>query len=79
MARFLGGKVARVTFFHNFQVLTVVNIEHLRIRSKRYINKNGAVDIEWTFKYGNGGTRPTEIIYDVFQGGQKILGGIFGN
>lgn len=46
---------------------------------RKFVNKQGAVDIEWTFKYANGGTRPTSIQYDVFQNGQKVLGRIFTN
>jgi len=44
-----------------------------------FIQTNGAVDIEWRFIYGNGGTRPTRIHYDVYQNGTKILGEIFNN
>ncbi|WP_422394029.1 RHS repeat-associated core domain-containing protein [Pectobacterium brasiliense] len=46
---------------------------------KDYIGQHGTVDIEWAFKYGNGGTRPTEIYYDVYQNGQKVFGRIFNN
>ena len=34
---------------------------------------------KWRFIYGNGGTRPTRIHYDVYQNGTKILGEIFNN
>jgi len=43
------------------------------------VQKKGAVDVEVNFIYGNGGTRPTSITYDVFHQGEKILEGIFGN
>lgn len=46
---------------------------------RQYIQDYGTVDIEWQFRYGNGGTRPTEIVYDVYQNGIKVLEGIFGN
>ncbi|OAI60567.1 YD repeat (two copies), partial [Ralstonia solanacearum] len=44
-----------------------------------YVKRAGPVDVDIQFVYGNGGTRPTQIIYDVFQSGQKILGSIFSN
>jgi RHS repeat-associated protein len=43
------------------------------------VKKKGAVDVELNFIYGNGGTRPTSITYDVYRQGSKILEGIFGN
>lgn len=46
---------------------------------RRYIAKNGTVDIEWNFIYRNGGSRPTDISYDVYQSGQKVLSRMFSN
>ncbi|MBA0173486.1 hypothetical protein F9U38_11920 [Pectobacterium versatile] len=46
---------------------------------RKYINKNGTVDIDWSFVYNNGGTRPTEIIYNVSQNGKTVLYSVFGN
>ena len=46
---------------------------------RTYINKHGSVDIDWTFVYNNGGTRPTDIIYNVSQDGKSVLYSIFGN
>ncbi|SHH18864.1 RHS repeat-associated core domain-containing protein [Pectobacterium carotovorum] len=46
---------------------------------RKYINKNGTVDIDWSFVYNNGGTRPTEIIYKVSQNGKTVLYSVFGN
>ena len=43
------------------------------------IKAAGPVDIDIVFKYGRGGTRPTAVIYDVYQNGAKILGNIFTN
>jgi RHS repeat-associated protein len=43
------------------------------------VKKKGTVDVELNFIYGNGGTRPTSITYDVYRQGSKILEGIFGN
>lgn len=46
---------------------------------RKYINKNGAVDIDWTFIYANAGRRPTEIVYNVTQNGKTVLYSTFGN
>ncbi|WP_261850215.1 RHS repeat-associated core domain-containing protein, partial [Pectobacterium araliae] len=46
---------------------------------RKYINKKGTVDIDWSFVYNNGGTRPTEIIYNVSQNGKTVLYSVFGN
>ncbi|MGM3162299.1 RHS repeat-associated core domain-containing protein [Dickeya undicola] len=46
---------------------------------RKYIDKNGTVDIDWSFVYKNGGTRPTDIIYNVSQNGKTVLYSIFGN
>ncbi|WP_241652765.1 DNA/RNA non-specific endonuclease [Pectobacterium versatile] len=46
---------------------------------RKYINKNGTVDIDWSFVYNNGGTRPTKIIYNVSQNGKTVLYSVFGN
>ena len=43
------------------------------------VRSNGPVDVDIQFQYANGGTRPTQVIYDVYQNGTKVLGGIFGN
>ena len=43
-------------------------------------NRLRAVDVDIKFIYGNLGTRPTNIVYDVFDtSGNKILSQIFGN
>ncbi|KVD51221.1 hypothetical protein WS61_03075 [Burkholderia sp. ABCPW 11] len=48
-------------------------------RVAAYVKRAGSADVDIQFVYGNGGTRPTQIIYDVFQNGQKIMGSIFNN
>lgn len=42
-----------------------------------YVNRVGSADVDIRFIYGNGGTRPTQIAYDVLHGGQKVLSGLF--
>ncbi len=44
-----------------------------------YVRRVGSADVDIQFIYGNGGTRPTQISYDVLQGGQKIISAIFNN
>ncbi|WP_442965038.1 RHS repeat-associated core domain-containing protein [Pseudomonas sp. JH-2] len=44
-----------------------------------YIKKNGAVDVDISFIYKNGGTRPISIIYDEYQNDSKIINKIFSN
>ncbi|WP_279608818.1 DNA/RNA non-specific endonuclease [Burkholderia anthina] len=40
-------------------------------RVAAYVNRAGSADVDIQFVYGNGGTRPTQIIYDVFQYGKN--------
>jgi RHS repeat-associated protein len=44
-----------------------------------YVQANGPVDIEVIFKYGKGGNRPTDILYNVYDNGQKVLVSAFTN
>ncbi|WP_380180341.1 RHS repeat-associated core domain-containing protein [Kalamiella sp. sgz302252] len=79
LARILGGQggIGNV-----FPQLPGVNRGAYRIFEKRvrdYIAKYGTVDIHWTFVYGNGGLRPTQINYDVFMNGNKVLSDVFNN
>ncbi|WP_181486623.1 DNA/RNA non-specific endonuclease, partial [Lonsdalea populi] len=46
---------------------------------RKYVDKYGTVDIDWSFVYRNGGTRPTDIIYNVSQNGKTVLYSVFGN
>jgi RHS repeat-associated protein len=40
---------------------------------------NGPVDVELLFKYGNGGTRPTKIFYNVYRNGELLDDSVFFN
>lgn len=68
---------------HNLPQLASINRGDYRIFEKdirAYIQKmEKSVDLEWQFIYGNGGTRPTQIIYDVFDDEKKVLSEIFEN
>ncbi|APS28246.1 hypothetical protein RC91_09410 [Pectobacterium brasiliense] len=46
---------------------------------RKYIDKHGTVDIDWLFVYKNGGTIPTDIIYNVSKNGKTVLYSVFGN
>jgi hypothetical protein len=50
-----------------------------RIYHFQYVKRVGSADVDIQFIYGNGGTRPTQISYDVLQGGQKITSALFNN
>ncbi|MBN3265631.1 DNA/RNA non-specific endonuclease, partial [Pectobacterium brasiliense] len=65
-----------------FPQLPAVNRGEYRVFEKSvrdYISQHGSVDIEWTFKYANGGLRPTGVQYDVYQNSTKVLGDFFRN
>lgn len=46
-----------------------------------YVQSSGqSVDISQTFNYASGGTRPTSVVYEVFDtGGNKIMSQVFSN
>ena len=79
LGKVLGGQGGKGNVFPQ---LSGINRGEYRVFEKSvrdFITRSGTADLKWTFKYGNGGTRPTEIIYEVFQNDQKVLSGIFGN
>ncbi len=43
------------------------------------LRKNGVVDVELNFVYGNSGKRSTFITYDAHRQGENILEGVLGN
>ncbi|WP_329607449.1 DNA/RNA non-specific endonuclease [Pseudomonas syringae] len=43
------------------------------------VRDKGPVSIDIEFQYGNGGTRPTDIIYNYYRNGELIDGRIFTN
>jgi len=51
----------------------------ITIRIANIINKDGKALLKWKFEYANGGTRPTGVVYEVFQRGQRVLRGKFNN
>lgn len=80
MGKILGGQGGKDNVFPQ---LPTINRGDYRIFEKEiraYIQTTGrSVELEWRFIYGNGGTRSTQIIYDVFDNGNKILSDIFAN
>ncbi|PNO71486.1 hypothetical protein MC70_011400 [Serratia marcescens] len=79
LAKVLGGQGGKGNVFPQLPGVNRGQYRTFEDSVRKFVNKQGAVDIEWTFKYANGGTRPTSIQYDVFQNGQKVLGRIFTN
>ncbi|MCA7015034.1 DNA/RNA non-specific endonuclease, partial [Dickeya dadantii] len=75
----LGGQGGKGNVFPQLPAINRGQYRDFEKVVKDYIGQHGSVDIEWAFKYGNGGTRPTEIYYDVYQNGQKVFGRIFNN
>jgi len=44
-----------------------------------FVRTNGPVDVDVKFIYGASSTRPTKIVYRVFQQGEAVLSDIFSN
>jgi hypothetical protein len=79
LGRILGGSGGKGNVFPQLPAINRGKYRAFEGRVKDYIEKHGTVDIEWDFIYGNGGTRPTQIKYTVFQNGKKVLGEVFNN
>ncbi len=75
----LGGQGGKGNVFPQLPGINRGRYRDFEKEVKDYIEKNGSVDIEWVFKYENGGSRPTRIFYDVYKDGQKVLGSVFNN
>lgn len=79
LAKVLGGQGGKGNVFPQLPNINRGQYRSFEDSVRKFVNKNGSVDIEWTFKYGNGGTRPTAIQYDVYQNGNLVLDQIFRN
>nr|WP_240155499.1 RHS repeat-associated core domain-containing protein [Pantoea multigeneris] len=79
LAKALGGQGGKNNVFPQLASINRGDYRMFEKSVRDYIGQKGAVDIEWTFKYANGGTRPTGIKYEVFQNGKKVLGRVFNN
>ena len=79
LGRVLGGQGGVDNVFPQLPAINRGEYRVFESKVKKYIEDNGAVDIEWKFDYGNGGTRPTDIVYNVFQNGKLVLTREFGN
>nr|WP_317985390.1 RHS repeat-associated core domain-containing protein [Dickeya dadantii] len=75
----LGGQGGKGNLFPQLSKINRGDYRMFEKSVRDYISQHGAVDIEWTFKYANGGLRPTGVQYDVYQNGTKILGDFFRN
>ena len=79
LAKVLGGQGGKGNVFPQLPSINRGEFRMFEKDVRDYIAKNGSVDIEWNFKYANGGTRPTGVVYNVFQSGSKIMGRSFVN
>lgn len=79
LGRVLGGQGGVDNVFPQLPAINRGVYRVFESKVKKYIEDNGAVDIEWKFDYGNGETRPTDIVYNVFQNGKLVLTREFGN
>ncbi|RAX06515.1 DNA/RNA non-specific endonuclease [Photorhabdus bodei] len=75
----LGGQGGKKNVFPQLPEINRGQYRVFEDQVRQFIETNGLVDIKWRFIYGNGGTRPTEVAYLVYQDGQRILGKIFSN
>jgi hypothetical protein len=75
----LGGQGGKGNVFPQLPAINRGDYRTFEKEVRKYINDHGSVDIDWTSVYSNGGTRPTDIIYNVSQNGKTVLHSIFGN
>lgn len=76
----LGGQGGKGNVFPQLPAINRGDYRMFENDIRAYIQRTGnSVDLEWRFVYGNGGTGPTQIVYDVFDNGKKVLSDIFGN
>jgi len=79
IGKLLGGSGGKNGVFPQLKGINRGQFRAFEAQVANLVNKRGAVDVELNFVYGNGGTRPTSITYDVYRKGEKVLEGIFGN
>nr|WP_253906998.1 DNA/RNA non-specific endonuclease [Brenneria sp. hezel4-2-4] len=79
LGKVLGGQGGKGNVFPQLPAINRGEYRVFENEVRKYINKNGTVDIDWSFVYKNGGTRPTDIIYNVSQNGKTVLYSVFGN
>jgi hypothetical protein len=79
LGKVLGGSGGKGNVFPQLPAVNRGKYREFEKNVKDYIKEHGAVDIEWNFIYGNGGTRPTQIKYTVLKDGKKVLYDVFEN
>jgi RHS repeat-associated protein len=79
LGRNLGGSGGKDNIFAQLPNINRGEFSQFEKQVAKSVQKNGAVDINVQFSYGNGGTRPTGVTYDVSRNGQKLLSRVFGN
>ena len=78
LAKILGGSGGIDNVFPQFKGLNRGQYRTFEKRVRRYIEKNGTVDIEWNFIYDKGSTSP-KIQYSVSQNRKNVLSELFDN
>lgn len=79
LGRNLGGSGGKDNIFAQAPNINRGSFAKFEGRVAEFVRDNGSVDVDVTFKYAKGGTRPIKVIYDVFQNGQKLLSKSFLN
>ncbi|KVZ35560.1 RHS repeat-associated core domain-containing protein [Burkholderia ubonensis] len=79
IGKILGGSGGKAGVFPQLPGINRGLFRDFEGRIAALVKQSGPVDVDIRFVYGNGGTRPTQIVYDVLQNGQKIMGSIFNN
>ena len=80
LGRILGGLGIKDNVFPQLSSINRGKYRAFEKLVKEHIESTGNnVNLKWRFIYGNGGTRPTGIVYEVFDNGEKVLFDIFKN
>ena len=80
LGRILGGLGIKDNVFPQLSSINRGKYRAFEKLVKEHIESTGNnVNLKWHFIYGNGGTRPTGIIYEVFDNGKRVLGDAFEN
>ena len=80
LAKILGGSGGKDNVFPQLSSINRGEYREFEKSVRRYIERTGNdVNLKWRFEYKNGGTRPTKIVYEVFDNGEKVLSEVFKN
>ena len=79
LGKLLGGSRSNQNMFPQLRKINRGAYRDFERKVHNIIDKDGKALLKWKFEYANGGTRPTGIVYEVFQRGQRVLRGKFNN